>query len=48
MQKHEWKLIGWQDEGMEPCAHEWECIHCGITLNDGECADFAYCHTGDE
>jgi len=42
-QIHEWKISGWTSRGRQPCAHEWECIHCGLVLGDGESAKTLYC-----
>ena len=42
-QKHEWVIAGWVPEGSTPSAHEWECKHCGETVDDGDSAKSDYC-----
>ena len=42
-QKHEWAIAGWVPEGSTPTAHEWECKHCGETVDDGDSTASEYC-----
>ena len=42
-QIHVWEISGWNPWGRKPRADEWECIHCGLVLADGESAKTQYC-----
>lgn len=41
--KHKWEICGWTEHGRKPQADEWECVHCGLTVVDGEKTDSIYC-----
>ena len=41
--EHEWEVYEMQVFGKKPYVYKWECIHCGLTLNDGEEAPTLYC-----
>ena len=47
-QMHKWVLSGWKDRGRKARADEWEGIHCGLVLDDGDRAPSHYCEEGDE
>lgn len=41
--KHKWEIYGWTEHGRKPQADKWECVHCGLTVIDGEKTDSIYC-----
>ena len=45
---HKWVLSGWEDRGRKPRADEWECVHCGLVIDDGDRAPSHYCEEGEE
>jgi|DEB0MinimDraft_12_1074336.scaffolds.fasta_scaffold04663_4 hypothetical protein len=47
-QMHKWVLSGWEDRGRKPRADEWECVHCGLVVDDGERAPSRYCEEGEQ
>lgn len=40
--------IGMGGRGRRPRADEWECVHCGLVIDDGDRAPSHYCEEGDE
>jgi len=46
--QHEWRCSGWEPCGGRPRADEWECIHCGLIVDDGEEAPTLYCEDEEE
>jgi len=46
-QEHRWVIAGWSGNGRRPRADEWECVHCGLMIDDGDCAPSRYCEVNE-